>query len=128
MLACDEGSVEMVDLLLQYSADPNLQQPVGKIQVLYYTVRWELFAWHLDQAIFHVANCMHAVAIHTYFETSSIILIWNFTIVVFTISSWFLLGTGRMPHLVGGAMGMTLSYVNVDVRKPARFEMVASCY
>ena len=32
MLACDEGNIEMVDLLLQYSADPNLQQPVGKIE------------------------------------------------------------------------------------------------
>ena len=66
MLACDEGSIEMIDLLLLYSADPNLQQLVSKIQVLYYTciVRWELFAWHLNQAIFHVANCMHAVAMH----------------------------------------------------------------
>ena len=36
MLACDEGNIEMVDLLLQYSADPNLQQPVSKIEVLYY--------------------------------------------------------------------------------------------
>ena len=33
MLACDEGNIEMVDLLLQYSADPNLQQPVSKIEV-----------------------------------------------------------------------------------------------
>ena len=36
MLACDEGNIEMVDLLLQYSADPNLQQPVSKIEVLNY--------------------------------------------------------------------------------------------
>ena len=36
MLASDEGNIEMVDLLLQYSADPNLQQPVSKIEVLYY--------------------------------------------------------------------------------------------
>ena len=46
MLACDEGNIEMVDLLLQYSADPNLQQPVSKIEVLYSTcsVCWEIFA------------------------------------------------------------------------------------
>ena len=25
-------------------------------------------------------------------------------------SNWFLLGTGRMPHLVGGAMGVTLCH------------------
>ena len=31
MLACDEGNIEMVDLLLQYSADPNLQQPVSNM-------------------------------------------------------------------------------------------------
>ena len=36
MLACDEGNIEIVDLLLQYSADPNLEQPVSKIEVLYY--------------------------------------------------------------------------------------------
>ena len=36
MLACDEGNIEMVDLLLLYSADPNLQQPVSKIEVLNY--------------------------------------------------------------------------------------------
>ena len=35
MLVCDEGNVEMVDLLLQYSADPNLQQLVSKMEVLY---------------------------------------------------------------------------------------------
>ena len=66
MLACDEGNIEMVDLLLQYSADPNLQQPVSKIQVLFYTctICWEVFAWHLDQAIPCAANCMHAAAIH----------------------------------------------------------------
>ena len=34
MLVCDEGNIEMVDLLLQYCADPNLQQPVSKIEVL----------------------------------------------------------------------------------------------
>ena len=38
MLACDEGNIEMVDLLLQYSADPNLQQPVSKIEMVYYTI------------------------------------------------------------------------------------------
>ena len=27
-----------------------------------------------------------------------------------TISNWFLLGTGRMPHPVGGAMGVTLCH------------------
>ena len=49
MLACDEGNIEMVDLLLQYSADPNLQQPVSKIEVLYYicSVCWEVFAWYV---------------------------------------------------------------------------------
>ena len=36
MLACDEGNIEMVDLLLQYSAEPNLQQLVSKILYLYY--------------------------------------------------------------------------------------------
>ena len=36
MLACDEGNIEMVDLLLQYGANLNLQQPVSKIEVLYY--------------------------------------------------------------------------------------------
>ena len=36
MLACDEGNIEKVDLIFQYSADPNLQQPVSKIEVLYY--------------------------------------------------------------------------------------------
>ena len=48
MLVCDEGNIEMVDLLLQYCADPNLQQPVSKIEVLYYTcsVCWKVFAWH----------------------------------------------------------------------------------
>ena len=63
MLACDEGNIEMVDLLLQYNADPNLQQVVSK---LYYicTVYCETFAWHLDQAISHVANCMHAAVIY----------------------------------------------------------------
>ena len=35
MLACDEGNIEMVDLLLQYSAEPNLQQLVSKILYLY---------------------------------------------------------------------------------------------
>ena len=34
MLACDEGNTEIVDLLLQYSADPNLQQPVSKIDII----------------------------------------------------------------------------------------------
>ena len=70
MLACDEGNIEMVDLLLQYSADPNLQQPVSKIEVLYYTctVCCEAFAWHLDQVISHVVNCMHdAECVVTYY-------------------------------------------------------------
>ena len=66
MLACDEGNIEIVDLLLQYSADPNLQQPVSKIEVLYYIciVYCETFTWHLDQAISRAANCMHAATIH----------------------------------------------------------------
>ena len=86
MLVCDEGNIEMVDILLQYSADPNLQQPVSKIEVLQYLF-CEAFAWHLDQAISHVANCMHAAAIHL-LRVSCIIIIRNFTIVVFTISSF----------------------------------------
>ena len=44
MLACDEGNIEIADLLLQYSADPNLQQPVSKIAMVYYTVFCEAFA------------------------------------------------------------------------------------
>ena len=66
MLACDEGNIQMVDLLLQYSADPNLHQPVSKTEVLYYTcsVCWEVFAWHsVRSGISDVANCMHAAAI-----------------------------------------------------------------
>ena len=48
MLVCDEGNIEMVDLFLQHSADPNLQQPVSKIEVLYYTCSVD-FAWYFDQ-------------------------------------------------------------------------------
>ena len=61
MLACDEGNIEMVDLLLQYSADPNLQQPVSKIEVLYCLLGSLGMAQCLSA---HVVNFMHAAVRH----------------------------------------------------------------
>ena len=66
MLACDEGNIEMVDLLLQYSADPNLQQPVSNAILYLFCFLGSLCMGQCfsNQAISHVVNCMHATAIH----------------------------------------------------------------
>ena len=67
MLVCDEGNIEMVDLL-QYSADPNLQQPVSKRSTILYLfcLRGSLNCMQClsDPDISRVANCMYAAAIH----------------------------------------------------------------
>ena len=77
MLVCDEGNIEMVDLLLLYSADPNLQQLVSKMEVLYticlFCLRGSLncMQYLSDPDISHVANCVYAAVIHISKEWST---------------------------------------------------------
>ena len=91
MLACDEGNIEMVDLLLQYSADPNLQQPVSKIEVLYYTctVCWEVLAWHsvcqTRQYLMLLILCMlQPDILHNYYQEFHCCCFCHFQFILFS--------------------------------------------